>query len=420
MKLSFPHVQISQIPTTFRQVFPGLFYYSLPSQCDPKETDIPLCAATAIWHQVDSEVLHLHGVHERYWWMRSGYALAVLLHNAGYSSHAQYQSLIFFATVITSSLGAPNEPPLVATPWKSFMTDDGNPIELSWDWHTGTKSPTIRFSIEPVGVHAGTTIDPENRHAASIFHQTLLQSLPQANVEWFDHFKEKFKCRDVLNGSAQEGHLSQIFYAFDLAEDSITSKAYFFPGFTAREMGQKNLARISQAIATAPSCTPEMLEALSVFQEFATDPSNPALEIDMLAIDLISPTASRLKIYFRNRETSFSSVQRTMTLRNRIQTPELMHGLSNLKRLWEAVFKLEESPDDASLPARDHRTAGILYNVEFSLGNVRPRVKIYIPVRHYASSDSNILHGLNDYLYSINGSKCRYMPGYVRALDAIL
>ena len=381
---------------------------------------IPLSTMTTVWHQVDSEVRHALSNHERYWWRTSGYALAVLLSHAGYSSHVQYQNLEFFAVMVAPHLGAAQKSPLDEKPWKSFMTDDGNPIELSWDWHTGTKSPTIRFSIEPVGLHAGTPIDPENRYAASEFRQALLRSRVGANFEWYDHFNEQFDCHGTVDTSAQEGHLSQSFFAFDLANAGITSKAYFFPGFKARAKGQMNLTVISQAIATAPLCTPDKLKALSVFQEFATDFLKPMPEVDMLAIDLVDPRASRLKIYFRVRETSFSSVQYTMTLGNRIGTPELVEGLRNLKRLWDAVLERNSFPKDAPLPNTDHRTAGILYNVEFHLGSAVPKVKIYIPVRHYASSDEKVMHGLGEYLSHDNTQSRRHVPGYVHALGTVL
>lgn len=48
-----------------------------------------------------------------------------------------------------------------------------------------------------------------------------------------------------------------------------------------------NITVISQAIATAPFCTPDKLKALSIFQEFAADFFKPVPEVDMLAIDLV-------------------------------------------------------------------------------------------------------------------------------------
>ncbi len=92
----------------------------------------------------------------------------------------------------------------------------------------------------------------------------------------------------------------------------------------------------------------------------------------------------------------------------------------SLKRLWGAVLERNGFPEDAPLPETDHRTAGILYNVEFRLGSAVPKVKIYIPVRHYAKSDEKVMHGLDEYLYQSNTQSKRHIPGYFHALGTVL
>ncbi|KAI1012040.1 hypothetical protein LB503_004411 [Fusarium chuoi] len=54
--------------------------------------------------------------------------------------------------------------------------------------------------------------------------------------------------------------------------------------------------------------------------------------------------------------------------------------------------------EDVALPHKNHRTSGILYNVEFRTNSTTPKVKIYIPVRHYAKSDAQILEALGRFL----------------------
>lgn len=389
------------------------------ADCKPRDNQllIPEIPEASVWLQIDSEVRELQSVHQRYWWKHSGYALAVLLHNASYSVGSQYQYLYFFASVVVSNLGVNHGVSGGPLSWSSFMTDDGIPIELSWDWGTGNESPTIRYSIEPVGLKAGTSLDHYNQYAPSEFRYSLLGAMPGISLEWFDHFKENFDCSDCSSRQIQEGHCSQVFYAFNLTEPNITSKAYFFPAPKARANHQTKLSAISQAITAAPHCTTENLRAFFTFHEYASEPNNAAFELDMLAIDLIEPLKSRFKIYFRSRETSFSSVIHVMTLGGRARSEGLMKGLNNLRHLWNAVLELD-SDLDMPLQQTDHQTAGILYNVEFKLGSHLPATKIYIPVRHYASSDERVIHGLNDYLQY--HQKDRSMPDYVRALDSLL
>lgn len=377
----------------------------------------------------------------QYWWSSSGLALAILLEQAGYSSEAQaaqHRLLDFIRAVVPASLGAGHLPG-GRQRWKSFMTDDHTPIELSWDWRassSGGASPKIRFSIEPVGVHAGTQADPLNQYAASRLRGTMARLLPHANMKWLAHFHRHLNGEDAVVTTKgmmnmAEGHLSKEFYAFDLNPDgSVMSKAYFFPGFRARATQQSHFDVIRDAIETAPDSTPAGLEALRIFQAYVEDaPSTrPSLEMDMLAVDLVDPpAASRFKIYFRARSsTSFAAVRDAMSLGGRIGSPELETGLESLRRLYHALLlgTTTAGDDDVELPVRHHRTAGMLYNVEFKYGSKVPKVKAYLPVRHYAQSEDAVLSALEDHLNENNAesssSSSSYMENYKDAIRAIL
>lgn len=363
------------------------------------------------WEQVTSEIQRQLNRHEQYWWQGSGYALAVLLRNAGYDDAAQIRILEFFARRITGSLGVANEPGAPQQQrWKSFMTDDNTPIELSWDWHTGVERPTVRFSIEPVGLDAGGPSDPRNERAAAEFKRAVPQALPATDMRWFDHFEAFFS--EGMDRNVVEGHPSKVFWAFDLGEKDITSKAYFFPGYRARATGATNLQVIAEAIAAAPSCTPEKLGAFDAFASYVHEheqAGHAPLELDMLAIDMMDPSQSRLKIYFRNRQTTFQSVRETMTLGGRVTGADMDQGLAHLKSLWAALFDQEGDDDNAPLGRADHRTAGILYNVEFRLGGSQqqqaPKAKIYIPVRHYARSDAHVVAAVGKFVDGQWGEK---------------
>ncbi|KAI3401754.1 hypothetical protein diail_9418 [Diaporthe ilicicola] len=363
-------------------------------------------------------------INAEYWWSTAGYALSILLEKAGYSSHAQYRLLDSIWT-ITPSLG-PRLAPRILPRWRSFMTDNHIPIELSWDWRTEGQPPKIRFSIEPVGFHAGTPLDPHNRYAASQLRDTIARFLPKTDVEWMDHFQTRLNGDETKAISdTVEGHKSTEFYAFDLNEDgSIMAKAYFFPGFKAAATKQSNFDVICDTISTAPDSTAEKLEALNSFREYVYDTACPRLEMDMLAIDLVRPAESRFKIYFRIRDTSFDSIKNTMTLGGRVRSPHIDLALRDLRQLYYALV----SPgarvlDDSTQPqAKDHRTAGILYNVEFKYGSKSPKVKVYLPVRHFARSEEAIISTLEAHFKhrKCSSSSRTDMSNYREALRTIL
>ncbi|KAL7627402.1 hypothetical protein AAE478_001595 [Parahypoxylon ruwenzoriense] len=383
--------------TPYSPVIPLSFEFGLEPVVSNSKP-LPETANTA-WQQITSKIQQRLNRHEKYWWQISGYALAVLLQAAGYTHAAQVKILEFFAGRIVSSLGIANQPG--AQRWKSFMTDDNNPIELSWDWHIGADRPSVRFSIEPIGPDAGTPEDPRNERAAAEFKQSIVQTLPETDMLWFDHFDTFF--REGVDCSSVEGHSSKVFWAFDLGEKDITSKAYFFPGYRAKATKQTNLQVITQAIESAPLCTPEKLGAFNMFAEFVNEYEElggAPLELDMLAIDMIDCSKSRLKIYFRNRRTDFRSVCETMSLGRRVTNQEMDLGLKQLRRLWDSLFDHEGTAEDTPLGQADHRTAGILYNVEFRLGSQVPKAKIYIPVRHYARSDAQVMMSVSRFMDS--------------------
>ncbi|KAI1111305.1 tryptophan dimethylallyltransferase-domain-containing protein [Nemania sp. NC0429] len=379
-------------------------------------------AELLVWHIVDEELDNLKSTHHRFWWSKHfGKHLAVLLHAAEYPENLQYRDLKFFATTIAPYLGVSRETnqggPL---PWPSFMTDDGTPLEVSWDWGTKDGPPMIRYSIEPIGLYAGSSLDPGNLIAAPAFQEQLLHSLGNMRLEWFQHFKAFFDVRNEGAGFVEDtkDHNTSIFYAFDLSPNEITAKVYFFPKIRARATGQSSIEVLSQAIRAAPHSTSDVLKAWDMFCDFSTDPSGPALEHEMLAIDLIDPLESRLKIYFRCRDTTFNSVVNIMTIGGRIENPKLYQGLEDLRHLWNVLFHTGvDVPPEQSLPRVDHRTAGILYNIEFKLGDTYPVAKIYLPVRHYSSSDEAVIQGLN--LYFQHHQRGKYMPSYVKAMRAL-
>lgn len=374
----------------------------------------------SIWHQVNSALKGSTNIHQRFWWSRhSGKALAILLHYAGYPPELQYRDLNFFAEVVASHLGVSHEAGVVGgtSPWPSFVTDDGTPVELSWDWGTRDSLPTIRYAIEPIGMSAGTSLDPHNLAVGPAFQDQLERSLPEMGLELFRYFISFFNghMNPETGAKGDEGdHQSSIFYAFDLAAE-ITAKVYFFPKMRATALGQSNLEVIMQAIHTIPGVSNEDLEACAVFRDFASDPVNKGLQYEMLAIDLISLKKSRFKIYVRCRDTSFNSVINIMTMGGRIRNSKLYSGLVDIHQLWKGLFGAR--PLDQPLDHNSHRTAGMIYNVEFRLGDTVPVTKIYLPVRHYSTSDAAVIQGLNDYFqYRQRG---KYMPDYVKAMSTL-
>lgn len=363
--------------------------------------------AIMAWYFVRAKGRRRFGPHQRYWYQTAGYVLGVLLEGAGYSHRSRSDILYRFATLVAPYLGPALglQPPV----WESFMTDDHTPIELSWDFHTGVEKPTIRYSIEAIALDAGTATNLSNDGAADDFKKLVLQTWPDTNTAWYDHFEQCF--RHGWNDEIPEGHRSVVFWAFDLGEKASTPKAYFFPGAVAHATKQTNLTIISDAITTAPGYRPGKLDAFNSFASYVDQCPDVGFEIDMLAFDLVRPEESRLKIYFRDRRTDFRSVRENMSTGGRVHGPDFEKGMKNLRKLWDILLGTTGAPEGQPLPPKDHRTAGILYMVEFRLGSTTPKVKVYIPARHYAKSDQQVIESLSRFMTEESGMR----PGHEAA-----
>lgn len=293
------------------------------------------------------------------------------------------------------------------------MTDDHTPVELSWSWGTGYEAPVVRFSFEPIGPLAGTDADPLNANAAFAFMKGLRKTLPYLDLRWFDHFSNNLLSFDnntapMSKEKGPMGNKSRVFLAFDLLEACVIPKAYFFPEFKATGMGQETMDTIWKAIEYLPNDCELEFPSFHTLHRFT---KKSQLEIEMLAIDCVESATARLKIYIRNRSTSWDSVRYMVTFGGLVDNVNIRKSLEELDLLWTILFRLEdELPPNQELTHNDHRTAGILYNYELRPGSSTLIPKVYIPVRHYMQNDSKIVQRLQLYLRvrKLGSSAARY------------
>ena len=337
-----------------------------------------------------------------FWWRTTGYTLAVLLEKAGYSLESQYRNLLFYYFYITPELGPAPRSDGQAPLWKSFMTDNFTPLEFSWSWGYGNEPTVVRFSVEPIGILVGTSADLINEHTADRLVRQFDSVLPDHNLEWYDHFSRELVIgsQDIV-GSGKIQERSQKFIAFDFEEEVLTLKAYFVPALKAATSSQTRLELIARAIVALVlrhqatihgSCS-------ALFDFLQTNEQSLRLEAEILGIDCVAAERSRLKIYVRSQLTSFDSVRRMMTLDGRINSSGLDKGMDELQELWRLLLWNKRHFEPSwNLPSNNHRTAGILYYFEIRPQNAHPTPKVYIPVRHYAPSDSHISSQLIEFL----------------------
>ena len=339
------------------------------------------------------------------WWITTGPLLAVLLHEAKYQPVAQCEILLFYFLDLVPQLGPHPGVSGELPRWKSFMTDQHLPLELSWDWGIGDCPPMVRLSMEPVGLDAGTPQDALNQFATNELVANFKHMFPNTELGLFHHFSKELLTYNVEHQNDDPaletaGHQSRSFVAFDFGNAGPILKAYFLPIFKARETKQSKLTLISQAIFKLANLEGLEFPGYDILSNYIqTSTEGARLEVEMLSIDCVSPAASRIKVYLRSQSTSFKSIRVNMTLGGALKQQGLDEGIAKLEQLWKLVLRpAQYASAEEELPYNAHRTAGILYYYEIRPATLTPIPRLYIPVRHYGANDAAVANGLLHYL----------------------
>lgn len=279
------------------------------------------------------------------------------------------------------------------------MTDNGTPIEMSWSWKEKNSLPSVRYSIEPISRRAGTSSDRANLYASHYFVHHATISCPTADWKWYKLLSDVLVERQLPRRKHLEQE-SQVFFAFDLVGSDKVLKAYFIPEVKALKQCCSKFSLVLEVIARL-SPDPLMSSAFDAFSKYiqSSSPGKSYPELEMVALDCVPPSKSRIKIYVRSYNTSFDDVIEALTLGGVYHTKEFSKAIPAVEQLWRAVLAVDpENPSSKSLPVIQHRTAGILYYYEFKPGSSTVGAKVYIPVRHYGINDRQIALGLSSFL----------------------
>ena len=131
------------------------------------EDDSLRYSSNALWKVLKKNLVH-DEINAQSWWITTGSLLPILLQKANYQFEAQCNILLFYFALIAQGL-APSLGLFGRFPrWKSLMTDDGTPLEMSWEWGLGDSPPIVRLSIEPIGLTVGTTQDLPNQFTTNL------------------------------------------------------------------------------------------------------------------------------------------------------------------------------------------------------------------------------------------------------------
>ena len=360
--------------------------------------------------------------------------MAFLLEQADYGDAAQDRALSFYNDLIAPCLGSQPSSRGTSDKFNSYCLDDYSPIEYSWCWNSrggdgGVAKPKIRFAIEAIGEQAGSSDDPWNQKMSLQLKDALARrNGVQANWELFDYFwgallpALKDTRHNIEVRVPELAHRSSLFIACempgeeDTTPEEVTVKAYFMPMLRALQDNASRTEMLDRAIGGVDKLPGALnFPALSAVIEYMNAPYSPDFEVEMLAVDCVEPSNSRVKIYIRSQRTAWDVVSSILTLQGRV--PISKAGLDNLRTLWHSVLDLEGRSDAEDLPPVEHSTGGAFFCFYAKAGQSLPSAKLYVPIKHYARDDAAAAKGLAKFL-EIQG-EATYSDRFWDALQSI-
>ncbi|GBE88132.1 tryptophan dimethylallyl transferase variant 2 [Sparassis latifolia] len=354
------------------------------------------------------------GEDERFWWETSGRVLANMFQRLGYSVNVQFLHMLFLHVRVLPFMGP--RPDWHNKPvFKSYMTDDHTPIEVSWIVGPDG-SATVRYAIEPIDSNRFA-----RKPAALRMIDELRPVLHDLDLIWFFLLDKALIWHGRTSASGTK-HVTQYFLGFDCSHTgSITLKAYFLPEIRAAETGISKEELTMQALKSLDAGLTTPWEATITY--FNTLPPSVRPGIEILATDCAAPENSRIKVYVRTRSTKFSDLEGLMTLGGALKGPLIDDAMAALVDLWHLVMGVDISApnwkEQRLVPRSsndNHITAGLLLYYELKPGCAQPFPKVYLPVRHYCANDLAVARGMEAYHRARGNVR---VDGYVQDVEGI-
>ncbi|GKT62564.1 dimethylallyl tryptophan synthase [Colletotrichum tofieldiae] len=367
------------------------------------------------WDFLNS-VLRFRDDDSQFWWDKTGRMFSKLLKYAGYSASEQYRELNFYSLFVAPELGPSPDCHGNVRRWRSPGTPDSTPIDFSWEWGPDNRA-VIRYSFEPIGLHAGTDLDPLNRHATNdwIFKLQQQKMVPGLDLEWYNHFtnqilphghRKKTVDRFIEETTPKAGTV----VALDIEKSGPVMKIYIYPGLKAEELGITNLELVEQSIRSLPTEQFQSLNAEYLFDFLREGTDKYHFETGILAIDCLAPKDARIKVYIRAKHTTFDYMMDCITLGGRLDMSG--EAIDDLKDFWQTF--LADAPEILPADAPGRASPGFYYTLGCGKA-ISP--KVYISPNYFSKNDVDVLARLRKFFSTRRTDSM--MDNYEQALKDI-
>ncbi|KAJ7802995.1 tryptophan dimethylallyltransferase-domain-containing protein [Mycena olivaceomarginata] len=329
-------------------------------------------------------------------WREGAQSLSYLLARASYPDELRQEYLAFFNDKLAPLFG-PSPAEFSGSTPSSFISDDHTPFEFIWA--IGRKgNMSVRFAFEPLSPFNGSSLPPRK----SMPSLDILRGMPSLDLTWSNI------CRRTLlfdppcpnENRVHFQHSSQFFLGgdFETHANTIVGKVYFLPHVRAALEGVSDFSLVNNCISDLG--VEDCWGPASSYFDSIPESNRPT--IAMVAVDCLEPAKNRAKVYIRTQNSSFNDIVELLTLGGRISDEYVAQTVSAMRHLWRLFFP--GVADDTPLSSKrgpEYYPTGFLIYYEMSLGRAVLVPKVYIPVRHYCDSDSQIATALSRYFKDV-------------------
>ncbi|KAJ5517087.1 hypothetical protein N7527_008647 [Penicillium freii] len=298
------------------------------------------------WDVLGRVLQFQHGDHKR-WWDILAPVFGISMASIGYKLDVQYRHLLVLYDAVIPNMGPfPNANASNIT-WTSPFPP--GPLEASVNYQSGGSS-MFRFTIEPVGPHAGTPADPVNELAAKQLMQRLGQLQPGGvDSTMFDHFYPLL-CVDGPEARRQWDSIAHIYHkchtvtALDMQRSAAcTLKTYFPPLLRSTIMNTSMVEIIFDAVESFHKQSGLCFDYTKIKEFMSDGKTHETMMVgrSYLSFDCLDPAKSRIKVYTEAKVKTLEEVYSFWSLGGRLKGPEIDNGFKIVSQMWDAIYSNE-------------------------------------------------------------------------------
>ena len=336
-----------------------------------------------------------------FWWREMGQTVANLMNQADYDLDSLVRNLIFVRNNVVGWMGP--KPP---HDWKSYICDDHSPVEYSWSWNGSWKSrgdkPKIRLVFEPNGPDSGSSSDPLNLYMVNEFMKEV-QHVTNVDFEIHDHFVKMLTCSLPHQTATMRGrvlpalHRSSMVVGIEFEDEGATPtiKTYYMPLAKALETNQTQAKVVFDAIQSFNRTHRHQYLAFDELLKYiSNDPLGSKAECEIVAIDCVETSKSRVKLYLRSQDTSWTGICQLMTLNGTL--PVSSQALERMREMWCSVLSIDITAfsNDLQMGQSHQEPDSGIFVCYYARPDEELRSKFFIPVKYYARDDEAVMEGL--------------------------